>query len=136
MAKLTERVLEGAHVLLEKAGDLQERIRDRARAIWEREGKPEGRDEDHWREAERDIAAEDADRFKKKPARTSKKTKEKPVSSTESKPRKSSKASAPVAASAPAKEAAGKGKSGTRRIPAKTVGSAKPRRSSRTPDKE
>ena len=40
MAKLTERVLEGAHVLLEKAGDLQERNRDRARAIWSARASP------------------------------------------------------------------------------------------------
>lgn len=31
--------------------DKQELIRRRAYAIWEREGKPEGRQDDHWRRA-------------------------------------------------------------------------------------
>lgn len=35
------------------------RIQDRAHAIWEREGRPHGRDAQHWSEAEREIAAED-----------------------------------------------------------------------------
>ena len=59
MSKLTDSLREGAHALLDKASDWQERIRQRAQAIWEREGRPEGRHEDHWREAEKEIAAED-----------------------------------------------------------------------------
>jgi hypothetical protein len=31
----------------------EDRIRQRAYGIWEREGRPEGRDRDHWQEAER-----------------------------------------------------------------------------------
>jgi hypothetical protein len=34
--------------------DRQEAIRARAHAIWEHEGQPEGRHEDHWAQAERD----------------------------------------------------------------------------------
>jgi len=60
MSKLTDSLREGAHALLDKASDWQERIRHRAQAIWEREGRPEGRHEDHWREAEKEIAAEDS----------------------------------------------------------------------------
>ena len=60
MSKLTDSLREGAHALLDKASDWQERIRQRAQAIWEREGRPEGRHEDHWREAEKEIAAEDS----------------------------------------------------------------------------
>jgi hypothetical protein len=60
MAKLTERLRKGAQTLLESAGDLQERIRERARAIWEREGRPEGRHEEHWRQAEKETNAENA----------------------------------------------------------------------------
>jgi hypothetical protein len=33
-----------------------EKIRDRAYEIWERDGRPEGRHEDHWHQATRDIA--------------------------------------------------------------------------------
>jgi hypothetical protein len=58
MAKLTERLRKGAETLLQNAAELQERIRERAQAIWEREGRPEGRHEDHWRQAEKEISAE------------------------------------------------------------------------------
>ncbi len=37
----------------------EERIRARAQAIWESEGRPEGRADEHWTQAERDIASED-----------------------------------------------------------------------------
>jgi hypothetical protein len=35
-----------------------ERIRARAYHIWEQEGRPHGRDEQHWQEAERQLAVE------------------------------------------------------------------------------
>lgn len=35
-------------------------VRDTAYAIWEAEGKPEGRDTDHWRQAEERVAASTA----------------------------------------------------------------------------
>ena len=38
--------------------DKERRIRERAYAIWEREGRPQGRDSEHWKEAEAEIAAE------------------------------------------------------------------------------
>jgi len=41
------------------AEDLEERIRRRAYQIWEREGRPEGRGEDHWALAREEIAIED-----------------------------------------------------------------------------
>ena len=41
MSKLTDSLRDGAHALLDKAADWQERIRERAQAIWEREGRPE-----------------------------------------------------------------------------------------------
>jgi hypothetical protein len=37
-----------------------ERIRERAHAIWDREGRPEGRDVEHWQAASAEIDAEDA----------------------------------------------------------------------------
>lgn len=39
--------------------DVEERIRRRAYAIWEREGRPEGREADHWTLAREEIAIED-----------------------------------------------------------------------------
>ena len=36
----------------------EEQVRARAKAIWEREGCPEGRDLDHWLQAEQEVAAE------------------------------------------------------------------------------
>lgn len=32
------------------------KIRERAHAIWEREGRPEGRHDDHWRQAQQELA--------------------------------------------------------------------------------
>jgi len=37
-------------------GDMAERIRQRAYEIWEREGRPEGREQAHWEQAEREVA--------------------------------------------------------------------------------
>lgn len=38
--------------------DEETRIRDRAYAIWEREGRPDGRHDEHWEQARRELAAE------------------------------------------------------------------------------
>jgi hypothetical protein len=40
------------------AGEREQRIRDRAYAIWEAEGYPDGKDLEHWLRAEAEIAAE------------------------------------------------------------------------------
>jgi hypothetical protein len=37
--------------------DRENRIKRRAHEIWEREGRPHGRDAEHWRQAEREIDA-------------------------------------------------------------------------------
>ncbi len=37
----------------------EDRIRRRAHAIWEREGRPEGRHQEHWEQARREIEAEE-----------------------------------------------------------------------------
>jgi hypothetical protein len=37
----------------------QERISQRAYQLWEQEGKPEGRENEHWEQARREIEAED-----------------------------------------------------------------------------
>ena len=37
----------------------EERIRRRAHAIWERKGRPEGRQQEHWAQARREIEAEE-----------------------------------------------------------------------------
>ena len=41
------------------AEDREQRIRLRAYTIWEREGRPEGREQEHWEQARREIEAED-----------------------------------------------------------------------------
>ena len=46
--------------------DKQDRIRQRAHAIWEGQGRPEGQDREHWAQATREIEAED--KATKKPA--------------------------------------------------------------------
>ena len=40
--------------------DREQRIRARAHAIWEREGRPEGRENEHWRLASEEIEREDS----------------------------------------------------------------------------
>ena len=37
---------------------IEDAVRARAHALWEAEGRPEGREHDHWQEAERQILAE------------------------------------------------------------------------------
>ncbi|MFC0202055.1 DUF2934 domain-containing protein [Paracoccus rhizosphaerae] len=36
-----------------------QRVRDRAHALWEQAGRPEGQDAQHWSQAEQEIAAEE-----------------------------------------------------------------------------
>ena len=38
--------------------DREQRIREKAYEIWERQGRPEGGHEEHWHQAEREIAEE------------------------------------------------------------------------------
>lgn len=40
------------------AQDRETRIRERAHALWEQEGRPEGRHEEHWRRASREVGPE------------------------------------------------------------------------------
>jgi hypothetical protein len=40
--------------------DNEQQIRERAYAIWESEGRPHGRDADHWRQASEELAAASA----------------------------------------------------------------------------
>jgi hypothetical protein len=42
--------------------DRQDRIRDRAYHIWVGENRPDGRHDEHWRRAEREIAVEETSR--------------------------------------------------------------------------
>jgi len=42
------------------SGDLQQRIQQRAYELWENEGRPQGREQAHWQQAEREIAGRGA----------------------------------------------------------------------------
>jgi DUF2934 family protein len=42
------------------SGNLEARIRERAHKIWEREGRPQGREVAHWQMAAAEVAAETA----------------------------------------------------------------------------
>ena len=44
------------------ADDRENKIRERAHRIWQLEGSPEGRAHDHWRQAEKEVDAEEAAR--------------------------------------------------------------------------
>ncbi len=48
-------MLERVEMLMD---DREQQIRDRAYAIWQREGRPEGRERDHWNEAMRELEDE------------------------------------------------------------------------------
>lgn len=37
----------------------EQRVRERAYQIWEREGRPEGKSDEYWRRAQAEIAAEE-----------------------------------------------------------------------------
>jgi hypothetical protein len=41
-------------------GDLQQRIQQRAYQLWESEGRPEGREQAHWQQAQRELTAQPA----------------------------------------------------------------------------
>lgn len=41
------------------SADIESRIRKRAHEIWEGEGRPEGREKDHWDRAEAEVKAAD-----------------------------------------------------------------------------
>jgi hypothetical protein len=58
------------------SGNLELRIRERAHAIWEREGRPEGREVAHWHMAAAEIAAEAAPARKARPAKAAADSKE------------------------------------------------------------
>jgi hypothetical protein len=133
MAKLTERLRKGAQHLLESASDLQERIRERAQAIWEREGRPDGRHDEHWRQAENEINAEgDAASVERKGRKTSAKKvqprKEKATAAAKPAERARPKKSAPVGDSAPAQEV--KDKASTTRSAGKSLKAGNKARSS------
>ncbi len=46
--------------------DYENTVRQRAHAIWEREGRPHGRDREHWAQAEAEIQAEQSGERKQK----------------------------------------------------------------------
>ena len=56
---------------IEMDGDLEHRIRERAYELWEAEGQPEGREDQHWQQAHADIieAQDKAAVMKAKPAK-------------------------------------------------------------------
>lgn len=61
------------------ADDRDERIRQRAYEIWQKEGAPEGRQAEHWQQAEREIDGEtEPKRGKKAAAKPAKSEAEKP----------------------------------------------------------
>jgi len=48
-----------AGVAMDGNSNREERVRHRAYRIWQQEGRPEGRDIDHWEQAEQEIERED-----------------------------------------------------------------------------
>ena len=116
--------------MLESASDLQERIRERAQAIWEREGRPDGRHDEHWGQAENEINAEgDAASVERKGRKSSAKRvpppMEEPTAAAKPAARRSPKKSAPVANAATTQEVAEKDKASTTRNAGKSPKAAR-----------
>lgn len=77
--------------------DHQERIRQRAHEIWESEGRPEGRDADHWTRAEAELRNGTGDQQPGEGAEP------KPARTTRAKSAKSPKATKAASSAEPAK---------------------------------
>lgn len=77
------------------SGNRDERIRERAHAIWDREGKPEGAAERHWQQAESEIDKEDTGT--RKPAAKKPATAKKPAAGSSSASRKTAGAGPAIA---------------------------------------
>jgi len=52
--------------------DREMRVRERAHQLWEQEGRPDGRESDHWERASREIDVEDSTLVAKKAPRARK----------------------------------------------------------------
>jgi hypothetical protein len=52
-----EPTIDAANAPDERQQAREQAIRERAYAIWEEEGRPDGRDLDHWRRAEQEIGS-------------------------------------------------------------------------------
>ena len=40
---------------------IEDRVRDRAYALWEKDGRPDGRSDEYWQQARSEVEAEDAE---------------------------------------------------------------------------
>lgn len=60
----------------------EQAIRDRAYAIWEREGRPHGRERDNWLQAAWELSGEEAKAAARKTAKSSPKTGSTPAAKT------------------------------------------------------
>ncbi|HVC51475.1 MAG TPA: DUF2934 domain-containing protein [Stellaceae bacterium] len=81
------------------------RVRARAYAIWEAEGQPHGRHEDHWHRAAREITGEDAASAPRPRRATSAKAAPQPSSPQAKKPSPARPAAAAPSKAAPSKAA-------------------------------
>jgi hypothetical protein len=48
-------------IMSEAEKTIEDRVRERAYALWEREGRPEGRSDEYWQMARSEVEAEDAE---------------------------------------------------------------------------
>lgn len=53
---------------------IEDRVRDRAYALWEQDGRLDGRSDEYWRQARLDVEAEEAEPGKENPDFLTKKT--------------------------------------------------------------
>jgi hypothetical protein len=47
--------------MAEPGKTIDDRVRDRAYALWEKDGRPDGRSDEYWRQAKSEVEAEEAE---------------------------------------------------------------------------
>jgi hypothetical protein len=49
------------NIMAEPEKTIEDRVRDRAYALWEKDGRPDGRSEEYWQQARSEVEAEEAE---------------------------------------------------------------------------
>ena len=49
------------NIMAEPEKTIEDRVRDRAYALWEKDGRPDGRSDEYWQQARSEVEAEEAE---------------------------------------------------------------------------
>jgi hypothetical protein len=67
--------------VVEPETTIEDRVRDRAYALWERDGRPDGRSDEYWQQARSEVEAEEAEPGNESPEDATEKRKPPPAAS-------------------------------------------------------